>query len=74
MAKLDLSKVRHSTIRDAAKNMGWEDDEPMNNFSVELSNMEPLEVMRKWAEWNLGDRTWADEFITRYEELKESKK
>lgn len=74
MAKLDLSKVRKSTVQDAAKNMGWEDDEPMDNFMIYLSEMEPLQVMRKWAAWNLGDSSWADEFIERYEELKESKK
>jgi hypothetical protein len=37
----------------------------MNNV-----HMTPLEAMREWSGWNLGNPSWVDEIISQYEEMR----
>lgn len=72
---IDLSKVKDkSLLEDAARNMGWEEDESIEPFLEALSKRDPEQIMRRWAAWHLGDSSWATMIIDGFKELKAAEK
>lgn len=66
----NLDKISKSLLRDVARNMGHKDGKPIEPYLAEIANMEPIEIMKKWSAWHLGDGYWAETIIDQYEQLK----
>jgi hypothetical protein len=66
---IDTSKLSPAFLEDIISNMGWENGEDKAPYLARVAAMRPIDALRRFTAWHLGDGEWANLIVRVYEEL-----
>lgn len=69
---LDTSKLSPRLVNGIASNLGWDEDDPIEPYLEKIAKLTPEQALRRFAEWHLGDKEWADIFINGIDALRKA--
>lgn len=69
---IDTSKLSHSLIDGIVSNLGWKEDQPIEPYLEQIAQLTPEQALSYFAEWHLGDGSWATLFIEYIDQLRKA--
>ena len=69
---LDTNKLPCFLIEDISSNLGWDEGESIEPYLEKIAKLTPEQALRRFAEWRLGDKEWADTFISGIDALRKA--
>jgi hypothetical protein len=57
---LDLTRISQHVLADVRRTFGVEPDDDSKDSSI--ATLEPIDLVERYAQWNLGDRAWGGTF------------
>lgn len=69
---IDTSQLPTSLVKGIASNLGWDEGDDIEPYLEKIAKLTPEQALRRFAEWHLGDKEWADMFINGIDALRKA--
>lgn len=65
---MEIEKISFEVLRSVRLQLGANDNFD-TSMDEKIKKMTPMQIMKIWSKWHIGDETWAMQIISKYNTL-----